>query len=362
MLVRIGTAWAVELTISLATAGDWRGGKVHADDGGKTRRGAILAAGATEAAWLVRRPGEIAVTVVPGAAGAFHAPVAEAIWDDAAARQAVVDGPRSDDTVTLYRGDGTRAETRVWDGVAWRPAPRRHDGAVLVDQTVQGDAIAPRSVTADKLSVHDLSAIAAELGRIRVDRAHIADGAIDSAKIADTIQSDPFEPGRRGWRIERDGRAEFNDVVLSRQLQVDSGSLGLAALQVRRTAQPAVAASWFVETSVPISAWDGANNTYLATAGLAYVAVDANEGDPPDVLFGVQATVLPLTIWGEPQVLRLKLDLWTQKVTFVRRRGAGPGGSTGDSSGSPDGLSYASGEDHGRLGFLLESVVSVRLR
>ena len=326
--VRIGTAWAVELTISLATAGDWRGGEVYADDGGQTRCVATLAAGATEAAWLVRRPGEIAVTAVPGAAsapagpsfttthavagggrdaGAFHAPVAEAIWDDAAARQAVVDRPRSDDTVTLYRDDSTWAETRVWDDTAWRPAPRRHDGAVLADWTVHADTIAPRSVTVDKLSVHDLSAIAAELGSITVDRAHIADGAITSAKFADTIQSDPFEPGRHGWWIQRDGRAEFNDIVLSRQLQADSGSLDLRAIQVRRTTQPAIAASWIVETSVTISAWDGTNNTYLATAGLANIAVTAKPGDPPDVLFGVQATVLPLTIWSGLQVLRLKL-------------------------------------------------------
>ena len=203
----------------------------------------------------------------------------------------------------------------MWPGA---PAPRRHDGAVLADRTFHGDAIAPRSVTADKLSVHDLSAIAAELGSIRVDRAYIADGAITKAKFADTIQSDPFEPGRRGWRIERDGRAEFNDVVLSRQLQVDSGSLDLAPLQVRRTAQPAIAANWIVETSVPISAWGGATNTYLATAGLGNRAVTANEVNPPDVLFGVQATVLPLTIWSVPQVLRLKLDLWTQKAIAVR--------------------------------------------
>ena len=85
-----------------------------------------------------------------------------------------------------------------------------------------------------------------------------------------------------------------------------------------RTAQPAVATSWFVETSVPISAWGGANNTYLATAGLDNTSVTANEGDPPDVLFGVQATVLPLTIWSGPQMLRLKLDLWTQKIIAAR--------------------------------------------
>ena len=178
--------------------------------------------------------------------------------------------------------DGTWAETRVWDGVTWRPAPRRHDGAVLADRTVHADAIAPQSVTADKLSVHDLSALAAELGAITVDRAHIA------------------------------------DIVISRQLQVDNGSLGLATLQVRRTAKAAITASWIVESSVPISAWGGANNTHLATAGLDNTSVNASTDDPPDVLFGVQTTVLPLTIWSGPQVLRLKLDLWTRKVTAIR--------------------------------------------
>ena len=237
-----------------------------------------------------------------------------------AAREVVADGPRSDDAVTFYRDDGSWAETRVWDDVAWRPAPRRHDGAVLVDQTVHGDAIAPRSVTADKLAVNDLSAITADLGTIMVDSAHIADGAVDSAKIGDVIQSDNFEPGRRGWRIERSGRAEFNDAVLSRQIQADSGSLDLRAIRVRRTAQPAIAASWIVETARSIDAWSGARWTYLATAGLSNTSIEADEDDPPDVLWGVQATVLPLTIWSGPQVLRLKLDLWTQRVSAVRPR------------------------------------------
>ena len=253
---------------------------VFANDGGRNRLVATLGPGQFEASWFVAAPGPLTVAVTPGAArarGAFHAALDTAAWDHAEAAAAVPDTAQPGDDVTLHR-----------------------------------------SVTADKLSVHDLSAIAAELGSITVDRACIADGAVDSAKIADTIQSDPFEPGRRGWRIERDGRAEFNDVVLSRQLQVDSVSLGLAALQVPRTAQPAIAASWVVETSVPISAWGGAHNTYLATAGLANTAVTANEVDPPDVLFGVQATVLPLAIWSGPQVLRLKLDLWIQKVIAVR--------------------------------------------
>ena len=208
------------------------------------------------------------------------------------------------------------ASGTTWPGA---PPPGRHDGAVLADQTVEGDAIAPRSVTADKLSVQDLSAITAELGTITVDGAHIADGAIDSAKFADTIQSDPFEPGRRGWRIQRDGRAEFNNPVLSRQLQADSGSLDLRAIRVRRTTQPAIAASWLVETARSIDAWDGARWTYLATAGLDNTSIESEDDDPTDALFGVQATALALTRRGGGQRLRLKLDLWTQKVTAVVR-------------------------------------------
>ncbi len=161
------------------------------------------------------------------------------------------------------------------------------------------------------------------VGTITVDGAHIADGAIDSTKFADTIQSDPFEPGRRGWRIQRDGRAEFNDVVLSRQLQADSGSLDLRAIQVRRTTGPAIAASWIVETARSIDAWDGARWTYLATAGLDNTSIESEDDNPTDALFGVQATALALTRWGGGQRLRLKLDLWTQKVTAVRPKRGG---------------------------------------
>ena len=98
------------------------------------------------------------------------------------------DTAQSGADVTLHRTSGPKPE----------PGAPPHGGAVLADRTAHADTVAPRSVTAEKLSVHDLSAIAAELGSITVDHAYIADGAIDSTKIADTIQSDPFEPGRRG--------------------------------------------------------------------------------------------------------------------------------------------------------------------
>ena len=45
----------------------------------------------------------------------------------------------------------------------------------------------------------------------------------------------------------------------------------------------------------------------IAAAGLANAAIHANTGDPPGILFGVQATVPPLTIWSGNPVPRLKL-------------------------------------------------------
>ncbi|WP_080948294.1 TipJ family phage tail tip protein [Moraxella bovoculi] len=41
--------------------------------------------------------------------------------------------------------------------------------------------------------------------------AYIANGSITMAKIADSIQSDNYEPGQQGWRLFKDGRFELNN-------------------------------------------------------------------------------------------------------------------------------------------------------
>lgn len=57
-----------------------------------------------------------------------------------------------------------------------------------------------------------------------IDNAAIVDGSITNAKIGDTIQSTVYTQGVEGWKVEKDGTAEFNGVVLSRNLVVNSGS------------------------------------------------------------------------------------------------------------------------------------------
>ena len=57
-----------------------------------------------------------------------------------------------------------------------------------------------------------------------IDTAQIKDAAIENAKIGDTIQSTNYAAGSTGWRILKNGSAEFNNVVISRPLVLNSGS------------------------------------------------------------------------------------------------------------------------------------------
>jgi hypothetical protein len=47
-----------------------------------------------------------------------------------------------------------------------------------------------------------------------IGNAYIGNAAIDSAKIANVIQSNNFVDGSSGWRITKDGTANFNRLAL----------------------------------------------------------------------------------------------------------------------------------------------------
>ena len=177
--------------------------------------------------------------------------------------------------------------------------------------------IATGAVTAAKISVNELSAISADLGTISVDSAHIDDAAITSAKIASSIQSDNYSAGSTGWKINKDGNAEFNGVVISRQLLVDSGTFSYGTASISRRTTIGESFHVYVEsTNTPISGWAGSKKTYLCNVGVTG-GVTANTSDIPDVFWGFTGDILPLTKWSGSQTLRLKLTFWTKKVTSV---------------------------------------------
>jgi uncharacterized coiled-coil protein SlyX len=148
-----------------------------------------------------------------------------------------------------------------------------------------------------------------------ITTAKIGDAQITNAKIGDTIQSNNYVSGSSGWRILKNGSAEFNGVVISRQLLVDSGQVNFGNGSISRNSTIGESFEHYVETTnVPISAWAGANKTYLCNVEVLGT-ITSQTGLPPNVYWGFTGDILPLTRWEPPQTLRLKLVFWTKNVT-----------------------------------------------
>ena len=227
---------------------------------------------------------------------------------------------------------------------------------IIAAGAVSASAIQSNAVTADKINVNDLSAISANLGTIQVGNANIANGAINnvkiangaitdakianaaitSAKIANSIQSTNFIAGNggQGWRINKAGNAEFNEVIIRRTIQAASGTVNVGnftprtqyAVKTENGAVDIVTGSsvdisngpGFVQeiltTPIPITEWQGTNKTYIATAGMTGTV---NSYDSDNCYWGWDAQVLPLTKWSGNQSLRLRLNFWSKSVITV---------------------------------------------
>lgn len=162
-----------------------------------------------------------------------------------------------------------------------------------------------------------------------IKSALIADASISNAKMTGPIYSDNFVSGSSGWRINRTGSAEFNDVTIRRQLAVASGSISVGDFDVGagNTGEGSDSGSnqsWmtasktiFLRSSgVAVSAWGGAKKTYIATAGMTG-GVNALLGRDPDVYWGWDARVLPATRWTGNQSLRVVFTFWSRNVSSV---------------------------------------------
>ena len=224
--------------------------------------------------------------------------------------------------------DAVTANTIAADAVT---ANKIAANAVTADSiaadTITGDKIAANTITSGLVATSGLITNSAQINNGLITNAKIAnaaittakigDGEITNAKIGNTIQSTNYNSGSAGWKINKNGSAEFNGVVISRQLQVDSGTLNVGTTQTIVYPVMAILGIFYVEsTSVPMSAWAGAKKTYLANAGLSGTVVSTG-GAPPDVFWGWRVIVLPLTRWSGSQTLRLRLELWGKNVSQV---------------------------------------------
>jgi len=65
---------------------------------------------------------------------------------------------------------------------------------------------------------------AIEGGQVFINSAFIKDATIDSAKIAQHIQSSNYIDGQRGWAINKDGNAQFHQVTVRGVIYADAGN------------------------------------------------------------------------------------------------------------------------------------------
>ncbi|MHA7916515.1 TipJ family phage tail tip protein [Alloalcanivorax xenomutans] len=96
------------------------------------------------------------------------------------------------------------------------------NGQTIIDNALIGTA----AITSAKIA--NAAITTAKIADAAITSAKIGNASITSAKIAQTIQSDNFLSGTRGWRIQRSGAAEFNDIVLSRPNIVASGEADIS--------------------------------------------------------------------------------------------------------------------------------------
>lgn len=218
-------------------------------------------------------------------------------------------------------------------------------GAVNADQIVANAVVSAKiaagSITADKIAVDAVTADKILAGAIITSKiaagavtaatlaannvvttsAQITDGIITNAKIGDTIQSTSFVSGSTGWQIKKDGSAEFNGPVISRQLELATGTFTLPALIDDNNSNILnQLAEYWIETTVASSAWTGAKETFMALVGregsngTVYATSSNISSQPQNIQWGWEAHVVPITRWSGNQRLWIRVSLNTRLV------------------------------------------------
>lgn len=156
-------------------------------------------------------------------------------------------------------------------------------------------------------------------GAVYMNMGIIENGSIGNAKIGNVIQSDNFVAGAggTGWRIRKTGDAEFNSVTIRRQIEVASGGIAIAAQGITENIKNGPAYRVYIPTNIPITAWGGTHETYLAVGGMEGATVSASDSATGNERWGYTATVAPLTKWSGTQVLGIIFEFWSMGCTSI---------------------------------------------
>lgn len=148
----------------------------------------------------------------------------------------------------------------------------------------------------------------------------IRNGVLDSAKIADVIQSANYQQGVSGWRILKTGQAEFNDVVISRDQVIDSGILNIGSVPGNTSGQMVQVGTWYAETNTQTGSWNLNPSSFYASVGRrqgsGYGTIYANTGvGIENIWWGWSGEVVPVTKWNGQSKLFIKIMFHCRNVT-----------------------------------------------
>ena len=170
---------------------------------------------------------------------------------------------------------------------------------------IQSDNIASNQITAGKLAASN----------VITNTAQISDGIITNAKIGSVIQSSNYSAGSSGWIINKNGSAEFNGVVVSRDLIVATGSQTLSDRSGLFNNNITTLETIYIEGVYPagFTAWGGASSTLLCNVEITG-SWSTNVGSEGTAMIGPVATVMPLTKFSGTQGFTLKIEIVGRKV------------------------------------------------
>ena len=171
---------------------------------------------------------------------------------------------------------------------------------------IQSDNIQSNAITAGKLAASN----------VVTNSAQISDGIITNAKIGSVIQSSNYSAGSAGWIINKNGSAEFNGVVVSRDLIVATGSQTLSDRSGLFNNDITTLETIYIEGVYPagFTAWGGASSTLLCNVEItgSWSTFVGSEGT---AMIGPVATVMPLTKFSGTQGFTLKIEIVGRKVS-----------------------------------------------
>lgn len=87
---------------------------------------------------------------------------------------------------------------------------------------IQAVNLSAQYIHADRIDVNTLTAKLAAIETAYIDEANITSGAITNAKIGEFIQSNNYTANSAGWRIDKSGFAEFQNVKVRGDVQATS--------------------------------------------------------------------------------------------------------------------------------------------